>query len=134
MEGRLEREDGKLCGAGGLVVHARLELLLVKVDVGTTTLLLAAVHESSLVGQLVGVRAGEGSVDIVEAFGGDLEDASLENLGPVVGGEVAESRAVDEGVDHLGSGGSLGEVLIVVADGDGGNLSVAVVGKLEQDV
>jgi hypothetical protein len=25
-------------------------------------------------------------------------------------------------------------VLIVVADGDGGNLSVAVVGKLEQDV
>lgn len=125
VKGRLEGEDGQLGGAGGLVVHARGQLLLAKVDVGAAALALAAVHEGGLVGELVGVGAGEGRVDVVEALGGNLEDAGAQDLGPVVGGEVAEGRTVDEGVDHLGRGGGLGEVLIVVAHGDGGNLSVA---------
>ena len=125
VESGLEREDGELGRTRRLVVHGGLHLSLGEVDLGATTLELATVHESRLVGNLVGVRTSESSVDIVEALGGDLENTGLEDLSPVVGGEVSEGRTVDEGVDHLGSRSSLGQVGVVVANGDGSNLSIA---------
>ena len=125
VESGLEGENGELRRTGGLVVHGGLHLSFSKVDLGATTLELATVHESGLVGNLVGVRTSESSVDIVEALGGNLENTSLEDLSPVVGGEVSEGRTVDEGVDHLGSGSSLSQVRVVVTDRDRSNLSVA---------
>jgi hypothetical protein len=47
-------------------------------------------------------------------------------VGPVGGGEVTQCRAVDQGGDHLGRLGHLLEVGVVVANGDGGNLGVAM--------
>lgn len=41
-------------------------------------------------------------------------------------GEVAQRRSVDDGVDHVGSRCGLGQGGVVVANGDGGNLSVAI--------
>lgn len=125
VEGRLEGQDGERGRAGRLVVHGRVELLLGKLDVRATTLELSSVDEGGLEGCLVGIRAGHGGEDIVEALGRDLEDAGLEDLGVVVGGEVAQRRSVDDGVDHLGSGCGLGQRGVVVANGDGGNLGVA---------
>lgn len=110
-----------------MVIHDGGEFLFGEVDVVAAALLLATVHEGSLEGELVGVGAGEGCVDVVEALGGDFEDAGAEDVGPVVGGEVACCGTVDEGVDHLGGGGGFGERWVVVADGDGCNLSIAVV-------
>lgn len=125
VEGALERENGELRRARRLVVHGRLDLLGGEVDVGATTVLLAAPHEGGLVGKLVGVGAREGSEDVVDALGGNLEQAGADNLGPVAGGEVSGGGTVDEGVDHLGSGGGLGQGVVVVAYRDGGNLSIA---------
>ena len=63
---------------------------------------------------------------MIETFGSDAEDACFEDGGPVVRGEVSESRAVDEGGYHLfGFGGGV-EGGVVVAYGDGGNLCVTV--------
>ena len=136
VEGRFERQDGELGSAGGLVVHDGGEFLLGEVDVVAAALLLATVHERSLEGELVGVRAGEGCVDVVEALGGNFEDAGAENVGPVVGREVARGRTVDEGVDHLGGGSGFGERGVVVANGDGGNLSISglVSNRVEETV
>jgi hypothetical protein len=47
-------------------------------------------------------------------------------VGPVGGGEVTQSRAIDQRGDHLGGLGHLLEVGVVVANRDGGDLSVAV--------
>lgn len=126
VEGRLEGQDGERGRAGRLVVHGGVELLLGELNVGAAALELSAVDEGGLEGSLVGVGAGHGGEDIVEALGRDLEDSRLEDLGVVVRGEVAQRRPVDDGIDHLGRGGGLGQGGVVVAHGDGSNLSVAV--------
>lgn len=126
VEGGFEGEDGEVRGAGEGVVHAGGELLGGEFDVGAAAALLGFVHECGFEGALVGVGAGGGGEDLVEAFGCNAEDAGLEDLSPVVGGEVAECGAVDEGVDHLGGLGGFGEGWVVVTDWDGGNLSIAM--------
>jgi hypothetical protein len=45
-------------------------------------------------------------------------------VSPVGRREVAQSRTVDQGGLHLGGGGSLLEVGVVVTNGDGSNLSI----------
>lgn len=128
VEGGLEGHDGELLGgAGRLIVHGGEQLLLGEPDVGTATLLLALPHESGLVGSLVGVGAGHGSEDLVQTLGGDLEDTGAQDLGPVVGREVAQSRAVDQCVDNGIALHGLDEVRVVVAHGNGSNLGVAIV-------
>lgn len=126
VEGRLEGQDGELGRAGALVVHGRLNLLSGELDLGATTLELAVVHEGSLVGGLVGIGTSHGSEDLVQALGGSTEDTGLQDVGPVGGGEVTQSRTVDQGGDHLLGLGHLLEVGVVVANRDGGNLSVAM--------
>lgn len=126
VESGLEGHDGELRRAGRLVGHGGDEIGLREVDFGTTTLALAVVHECSLVGSLVGVGAGERGEDLVHALGRSGEHTRLEQLSPIVRREVTERRAVDEGVDHLGRRSGLAEGLIVVTDGDGGDLGIAV--------
>lgn len=126
VETRLEREDGQLRRTRGLVGHGSQKLLLGELNLGATTLLLAVVHESSLVGGLVGIRASHGSENLVKALGGSLEDTGLQGVSPIGGGEVTQSWAVDKGRGHLWGGGDLLQVRVVVANWDGGNLSVAV--------
>ena len=126
VEGRLEREDGEVGGSGSLVLHGAVELLLGELDVVAAALVGAAPHEGGLVGSLVGVGARHGGEDLVEALGGHLEDARLEDVGPVVRGEGTEGGAVDETVDRLVGLGGLDEGRVVVADGNRGNLGVSV--------
>ncbi|KZL84320.1 hypothetical protein CI238_13243, partial [Colletotrichum incanum] len=130
VEARAEGEDGEVGRSRGFVVHGRRRLLGGEVDVVAAALLLAAPHEGGLVGGLVGVGAGHGREDLVEPLGRHLEDSGAEDLGPVLGRKVAERGAVDDGVDHLGGLGHLGEGGVVVAQGDGGDLGVDV----KQDV
>lgn len=133
VEGGLEGHDGELLGgAGRLVVHGGEKLLLSELDVGTATLLLALPHESSLVGSLVGVGAGHGSEDLVQTLGGDLEDTGAQDLGPVIGRKVAQSRTVDQGVDDCIALHGLDEVGVVVAHGDRSNLGVAIIEVIQR--
>lgn len=125
VETGLEGQDGELRSTRRLVVHGSLHLLLGKLNGRATSLLLPPPHESCLVCRLVGVGTGHGGEDLVQALGGNLEDTGLENLSPVVGGEVAECGSVDDGVDHLGALSSLDEGWVVVTDRDRGNLGVA---------
>ena len=122
VEACLEGQDGKLGGTGALVVHDGLEFLGSEVDVAASALLLAAVHEGSLVRRLVGIGAGHRGEDIVQALGSGLENSRLENIGPVAAGEVAQGRTVDDGADHLGAGSGLCQGRVVVTKSDGGNL------------
>ncbi len=127
VEAGFEGEDGEGLGrAGGLVVHGGGELFGGELDVGAAPVLLAAPHEGGLVGGLVGVRAGHGREDLVEALGSHFEDAAAEDVGPVRGREVAQGGAVDDAVDHLVGLGHFAEGRVVVPDGDGGDLGVAV--------
>lgn len=124
VEGVSEAHDGKIGRTGLGVVKARSLLLLGPLD--TLTSLSAAVeHEGGLVGKLVGLRSGLSSEDLVEALGGNLHETGVEEVNPLVGGEVANGRSVDESGNHLGGLGSLDEGSIVVANGDGGDLSIA---------
>lgn len=125
VEGRLEGHDGQLRRTRGLVLHGRLQLLLSELGLSATTLALTVVHKGGLVGSLVGIRAGQGGKHLVKALGGSLEDTSVQDVSPVVRGEVTQSRSVDQSIDHLGRLCHLAEVGVVVADGDGGNLSIA---------
>jgi len=126
MEGRLEGEDRELGRAGNLVVHGRQQLLLGELNLVTTTLHLAVVHEGGLVGSLVGIRASHGSEDLVQALGGSLEGTGLQDVGPVSRGEVTQSRTVNQGIEHLRRLRNLLQVGVVVADGDGGDLSIHI--------
>lgn len=96
----------------------------------TATLLLALPHESGLVGSLVGVGAGHGSEDLVQTLGCHLEDTGAQDLGPVIGREVAQSGAVDQSVDDRIALHGLDEMRVVVAHGDRGNLGVAIIESL----
>lgn len=130
MEGVCKAEDGQVGGAGLGVVEARGDLLVGPLD-ALAALLAAVEHHGSLVGQLVGLGARLGGEDLVQALGGDAEEAILEDVVPLAGGEVAQGRAVDQGGNQLGGLSGLDEGGVVVANGDGGNLRVAV---LELDI
>lgn len=101
-----------------------------KVDVCAASLVLALPHECRLVGELIGIGAGLAGEDLVQALGGNAQDAGLEDVGPVVLGEVAERWSVDQGGGHFGRGSSQEEGGVVVAHGNGGNLGI----HIEQDV
>lgn len=116
VETSLEGQDGKLSRAGGLVVHGTLNLLGSKVDVRAASLDLSLVHKGSLVGNLVGIGTGHGSVDIVKSLGGDLEDTSLQDVGPGMGRKVAKSRSVDNGINHFRGLGDFSELRVVVSN------------------
>lgn len=124
VESGLEGQDGQLRGSRLLVHHGGLQFLLAEVGLGSSTLQLATVHEGRLVGNFVGVGTGHGSVHLVQALGGNLEDAGLEDVGPFSGGEVTQSWSVDQGGNHLGRCGHLLEMGVVISDGDRGNLGV----------
>lgn len=130
VEGRLEGHDGVVGGSGRLVHHGGRELLLRELGLGAATTLLGMVHERSLVCCLVGVGAGGRGEDLVQALGRHLEQAGLEDAGPVVGGEVAQGRPVDQRGGHLGGLCGLEKGWVVVSKGDGCDLGVHV----EQDV
>ena len=124
MERVLEAHDGKLGGARLGVLHARVDLLLVPLSI--TTLAAAVEHEGGLVSQLVGLGTGLSSEDVAETLRGNLHEAVAEDIDPLVGGEVANGGSVDESGDHLGGLGGLDESVVVVANGDGGDLSVDI--------
>jgi hypothetical protein len=124
VERVLEAHDGELRGARLGVLHAGVDLLLVPVSI--TTLTAAVEHEGSLVGQLVGLGSGLSSENVAETLGSDLHETIAEDVDPLVGGEVANGGSVDESGDHLGGLGSLDEGVVVVANGDGGDLSVDI--------
>jgi len=125
VEGVAEAHDGELGGTGLGVLEAGVDLLIVPVNT-LTTLAAAVEHEGSLVGQLVGLGARLSSEDVAEALGGNLHEAVAEDVNPLVGGEVAHGRSVDEGRGHLRGLGSLDQGLVVVANGDGGDLGVDI--------
>lgn len=125
VETGLEGHDGQLGGTGDGVVHGRLHLLGSELNVGTATLDTPLPHESRLVCQLVRVRARLGREYLVETLGGNLQDTGLEDVGPVVLGEVAESGTVDDSASHLGRASAEKEGGVVVANRNGGNLGVA---------
>lgn len=125
MERVCKAEDGQVRGAGLGVVEARGDFLVGPLD-ALAALLAAVEHHGGLVGQLVGLGAGLGGEDLVQALGGDAEEAILEDVVPLAGGEVAQGGTVDEGGDELGGLSGLDEGGVVVANGNGGDLRVAV--------
>jgi hypothetical protein len=123
MEATGEGKDRVIRGARSLVDHGRVDLFGSKVF--TNTLLSPPSDEGSLICSLVGIRASGGSEHLVQALGSSAKDSSLEDLGPVGRGEVAQRGTVDDGVDHGGRGGDLGKFGVIVSDGDRGNLGEA---------
>lgn len=126
VEATTEGQDGHVGRARCLVVHRAGDVLLGELNVVSTTLLLSLPHESGLVCELVGVRAGGSGEDLVKALGGGAQETGLEDLGPVVRREVAHCGTVDEGGGHLGAHGGLEESRVAVADGDRGNLGIHI--------
>ena len=125
VEGVPEAHDGKLRGTRACVIEARSLVLLGPLN--TLTSLSASVeHESSLVGKLVGLGTRLSSEDVVETLGGNSHETSVEEVNPLLAGEVTDGRSVNEGRDHLGGLRSLDEGGVVVANRDGGNLSVDI--------
>ena len=103
VEGSLEGEDAQgFLARGHLVVHRGLFFLGGEFDIGTTSLLLARVHERGFVCELVGIASRCASEDLIEAFGCGGEDTRLEYFSPIMLGEVTQCRTVDQGGDHFG--------------------------------
>lgn len=113
-----------------MIQHRRRHVFWRKVHVGATTLELPAPHESCFVRGFIGIGASHGSEDLIEAFGCNPQDARLENGRPVVLGEVAKGRAIDQRGSHFRRGRREEKGRVVVADRNGGNLSIDV----EKDV
>ena len=130
VEAATEGQDRHVWRARCLVVHRGLDILLGELGIVSAALLLSLPHESRLHGQLVRIRAGGRSEDLVEALGRSTQKTSLEDLGPIVGREVTHGRTVDQGRSHLGAHGRLKEGRVAVANGDRGDLGVDV----EQDI
>jgi hypothetical protein len=57
----------------------------------------------------------------------DFEDSGAEEVGPVGWWEVTESGTIDDGGVHGVGRAGFEELWVVVAEGDGGDLSVSVV-------
>lgn len=125
MEGVGEAEDGQVRGTRLGVVEARGDLLVGPLD-ALAALPSAVEHHGGLVGQLVGLGTRLGGEDLVQSLGGDSEEAILQDVVPLAGGEVAQRWTVDQGGDELGGLSGLDQSRVVVANRDGGNLRVAV--------
>jgi len=125
VETSLEGEDRKVGATWRLVVHGTVELLGTEFNLWATTFLLSAPHESGLVSSLVGIGTSHGSKNVIQALGCNSEKTGLEKIGPVVGRKSSKSRSVHDGVDHLGARSGLEKGRVVVADGNGSNLSEA---------
>jgi len=87
---------------------------------------LALPHEGCLVGKLVGIGTGLGGEDLIQALRGYGQDTSLEDICPVVLGEVAESGAINDGRCHFRRGSCEEQRRVVVAHGDGCNLCINI--------
>lgn len=124
VKASLERQDRKLRRAGGLVLHCTLNFLGSEVNFRATSFHLSLIHEGSLVGDFVGIGTGHGGVDVVKALGSDLQDTSLQDVGPCVGGKVTQRGTIDDGINHLRGLSNLSELGIVVPHRNGGNLSI----------
>ena len=130
VEATTEGQDRHVGRARCLVVHGRLNVLLGELDIVSTTLLLSLVHESRLVGKLVGVGTSGSGKDLVKTLRRSAQETSLEDLSPVVGREVAHGGTVDQGRGHLGAHGGLQQGWVAVTNRDGGDLGV----DIEQDI
>lgn len=130
MEGGSEGQDRQVRRAGGLVVHRRGDLLGREVHVGAAALLAPFPHESGLVGGLVRVGAGHGGEDLVETPGSDAQCTGLEDVCPVVLGEVPQGGPVDDGASHVRGRCRREQGWVAVADGDGCDLGI----DIQQDV
>jgi hypothetical protein len=130
VEAATEGQDRHVGCARCLVVHRRLNVLLGELDIVSTTLLLSLVHESCLVGKLVGIGTSSSGKDLVKTLGRSTQETSLENLGPVVGRKVAHGGTVDQCRGHLGAHGGLEQGGVAVTNGDRGDLGVDV----QQDI
>jgi hypothetical protein len=126
VEAGFEGENGKSGRARRLVVHGRGDVFSRELGVCSTALLLASPHEGGFVGKLIGIRARLASEDLVQPLGCYGENAALENVGPVVLGEVSQGWSVDNGRGHFGGCGCEKKGGVVVAYGDRGNLSVYI--------
>jgi len=126
VEAATEGQDRHVGCARRLVVHRRLNVLLGELDIVSTTLLLSLVHESRLVGKLVGVGTSSSGKDLVKTLRRSTQETSLEDLSPVVGREVAHGGTVDQCRGHLGAHGGLQQGRVAVANGDRGDLGVDV--------
>lgn len=98
MESALEGQDAERGGARLLVVHARVHFLHGEGHV------LAALHpsvpqEQVLVSILVAARAAHHRGDMVESLGGDGHENVHQFLRPVLAGEHAKCRSIDQGWD-----------------------------------
>lgn len=89
MKASFEREDGELRSTWCLVQHARCDVLFGELDVSSSSLLLSAPHEGGLVCCLVCIGSGHSSEDLVKAFWCNRQDSSLDNISPIVLGEVS---------------------------------------------
>lgn len=56
---------------------------------GASPLLLSPIHESGFVGELIGIGARLACENLVESFGCNGENSRLEDVGPIVLGEIA---------------------------------------------
>ena len=95
VKGALEGEDGEGRGAGRLIDHARLHLLLAEGHV-LSALLLPVAYEHVLVGVLVGARSAHHGGELRQAFGRHLAEDGVEPLGPVLTREHAQRRPVHQ--------------------------------------
>jgi hypothetical protein len=126
VEPLLERHDGHIRSTGSLVVHRRVDVCLGELSIVASTLLLTLPHESGFICELVGVRTSLGRKDLVEALWRDRENASLENVSPVMLREVAKRWTVDNGRHHLRRACCELQSGIVVPHRNGSNLSIDV--------
>ncbi len=101
VEGGTEGEDAHVWRTWGLIVHGGGDLVGGEVNRRATALLASFPHEGCLVGGFVRIGAGHGCENLVETFRSDSQDAGLENIGPVMLGEVAKGGAIDHGAGHL---------------------------------
>ena len=89
------------------------------------------VHEGGLVGSLIGIRARHGGEHLVQSLGGNLEDTGVQDVGPVMGREVTQGGSVDQRSGHLGRSSNLLEMRVVVANRNGGDLSVTAIMRIQ---
>lgn len=130
MEGVGKAENGQVGGTRLGVVEARGDFLLGPLNT-LTTLLSSVEHHGSLVGQLIGLRTRLGGEDLVQSLGGGPKETILQDIVPLAGGEVTQSRTVDQGRDKLRGLSGLDQSRVVVANRNGGNLRVAVLKVLD---
>mmetsp|Transcript_25415 Transcript_25415/g.57321 ORF Transcript_25415/g.57321 Transcript_25415/m.57321 type:complete len:509 (+) Transcript_25415:128-1654(+) len=132
VERAVERQDGEVRGARRPVRHAAVHILGAR---GTSPPLPGLVpDERGLEGVLVRAAPAHHRVGVREAGGGEAHEGRLDPARPVVRGEHAEARALEEEgqVGRVGHGRVHGRV--VVPDGKGGDLAEDVEVPVAVDV